>query len=269
MVACPGRHIRRRERHQAKTRTPVDRPSARRHVRKWLLSLAVSAAVSACAIPLASVTPEGRLVIFGPGDQFGEDGPPASWVTRGLTNDEQRILFFSTTPGRQGKQTPILTASSTVRPFLAVRRTQAQLLATPFLSWDWRVDGHDGETHPVRLIVGFHGGNPTSGSLGSQPFAHLGDPIPPFDRAISIVWRRSALARGSIFTPSGIPAYAARGGLENTNRWWSEAIDLSDIYRRLWPRDELPDVKIMFVGFSVATDPHATKTQISNLILSK
>jgi hypothetical protein len=51
--------------------------------------------------------------------------------------------------------------------------------------------------HPVRLVVGFHGGNPKSST------------------------RRQATSR-----------YTARGGRENTGSWWLETVELSDIYRR-------------------------------------
>ena len=34
------------------------------------------------------------------------------------------------------------------------------------------------------------------------------------------------------------PHYVARGGDENTNRWFDEEVNLLEVYRRIWPDEE-------------------------------
>ena len=92
--------------------------------------------------------------------------------------------------------------------------------------------------HPVRLVVGFHGGNPKSRGLGGTAWFDPMTPCPPHDRAVVIIWGESALQRGSITKPKSstrrqaASRYTARGGRENTGSWWLETVELSDIYRR-------------------------------------
>lgn len=37
--------------------------------------------------------------------------------------------------------------------------------STPYLSWAWEVELHDRSVHPIRMVLGFHGGSSGRGGL--------------------------------------------------------------------------------------------------------
>ncbi len=221
----------------------------------WLVLIVLT--LAACEIPAVGVTSGGHLRIFGPLAPLTSEPEEIGWVSHGL-GDLPSPSFRET---RHADAALDLRVTAGEEPFLVARWTRANLLATPFFSWSWRVDPHEGDTHPVRLIVGFYGGNPESASLGSQPLAFLSGPLPPFDRAVSIIWRRKALERGNFLAGTPVPRYVARSGLENCGRWWQENVDLSLIYNTLWPGDDVTETQITFVGF--AADPTKTVSSMA------
>ena len=169
---------------------------------------------------------------------------------------------------------PALKVANGANGFLAVKPSRASLLATPYLSWAWNMDPQDDGPHPVRLVVGFHGGNPGARSW-TGAFTPSGGALPPLDRALNIVWGLSALERGSIITPSTVKGkqaaarYVQRGGQENTKSWWFETVDLSDIYRRVWPNDDIGAVQITFIGIAAAPGRAPTSGYVSGIRLSR
>lgn len=232
-------------------------------------------AVAGCAIPRASfnsdgganVDPEGRLSILGPDPGFSVSSLPGDWVIAGNAEVARRS---TTLVHHQG--VPALHVDNGETAFVVARRTDVNLLASPFLSWSWQVEPHAGNVHPVRLVVGFHGGDPKSRSWGAQPFAWLGRDLPPNDRMISLVWGESALRRGAIDPPSedGRAArYTLRGGIENTGTWWLETVDISGIYARIWPADDLAAARIAFIGISAAGDGDKGAAFISGILVSR
>jgi hypothetical protein len=224
-------------------------------------------AAAGCAIPRANVDPDGRLAVLGPTPGFSITSLPDDWVIAG---DARLGRRNTTLVHRQG--VPALRVENGAAAFVVARRTDVSLLASPFLSWSWHVEPHAGETHPVRLMMGFHGGDPESRSWGAQPFAWLGRNTPPHDRMISLAWGVSALRRGAIDPPSedGRGArYTQRGGIENTATWWLETVDVSDIYARIWPADDLAAARIVFVGMSAAGGGDKGAALVSGIVISR
>ncbi len=226
--------------------------------------------LASCTVPRADISPEGYLEVFGPATTISKTSLPAEWFVDGMAEAEflNSRLNLVNIDG-----SPALNLSPATRGYVFAKRTKASLLATPFLSWSWNFPAFQGEEHPVRLLFGFYGGNPKSGSWGSQPLVFLGKKAPPYDRAISIIWHRNALLRGTLNTNSKLPKYIARGGLENTDKWQTENINLAALYRRIWPKDEHLKVQIMFAGFAAtggtSTTNYATGAAFADLVLSK
>ncbi|MBT4674651.1 MAG: DUF3047 domain-containing protein [Rhodospirillaceae bacterium] len=201
-----------------------------------------------CTLPRAEVSPEGTLDIFGAGALSGDARLSAEWIIEGGGGEDQAKRLVSL---QQAGVEASLTLKSGPESFVLARRTKAQLLATPFISWSWRMSAEHHAPGAIRLIVGFHGGNPKSRSWGAQPFVWLGTQLPPYDRVIAIQWGHRALERGNLYTDQKVPRYIARGGARQLGDWWPENLDLAEIYRKVWPKDDIEDAEIMFIGFAV------------------
>jgi len=165
--------------------------------------------------------------------------------------------------------------TSSATGFALTRKTDARLPVMPFLSWRWNPIPGDWTYHPVRLLVGFNEG-------GKHPAKHTGLArlfpglsLPPHDRTLSIVWGPSALQRGNLIHLKGKKSgpkeayYTVRGGPENTGRWWSETVDLSRLYAKAWPNDNVHGAKIVFVGIGVAGSRHPRTSLIGDIRLSR
>jgi hypothetical protein len=170
---------------------------------------------------------------------------------------------------------PSLKITNAEDTFIVVRRTKAMMLATPFLSWSWFIEPPSTSGyHPVRLVIGFYGGNPASRSRGSQPFRWLESSLPAHDRAISLTWGESALQRGTLTTPppgstNAAARYTVRGGRENAGSWWLETVDLSDLYRQVWPKDDSAKAQVVFIGIAAAAGRAPAPAHVSGIILSR
>ena len=217
-----------------------------------------------CAAPRAEVNPEGTLEVLSAASLGPTTRLPADWILEDENGNNANIRD-SFQLARNGRSAALTLRTGRDR-YMLVRRTKASLLASPYIGWAWRMKADEARENDIRLVVGFSGGNPQS--RGSAPFSNLGTQIPPFDRAIAIVWGRSALERGNLVTTSGaIPEYIARGGTEHENAWWSDNIDLAQIYRSAWPGDSLERVEIMFVGFAVAEGPAGAEASFGDIVL--
>lgn len=223
----------------------------------------LSASLGGCVVPQAEVGPEGALEVFGPTALAAGLTLPDDWVleSEGGRASGRNIAVT----GGDGSATLTLTTGAS--RFVLARRVKASLLASPYIGWSWRMAPAAGREADIRLLVGFHGGNPESRSWGSEPFAHLGTNLPPFDRAIAIIWGGSALERGSLSTATPIPEYTARGGPEHTDQWWSDNLDLADLYRKAWPNDRIERARIMFVGFAVSENTAAVQANFGDIVL--
>ncbi len=231
-----------------------------------LFGIAIILLVSSCAIPTKSISPEGYLEIFGPSSALTKTNLPEEWFVDGL---DKSAFLTSRLSIERIDGSPALNISAGSHRYLFAKRTRASLLAAPYLSWSWNVPSFQGEEFPIRLIIGFHGGDPKSGSWGSQPMVYLGKITPPFDRAISIIWHRNGLLRGTIEHSAKLPKYIARGGIDNTDKWHTENIDLAQLYKRLWPKDEFDQVRIMFAGFATRKSAIPTSAAFADFVLSK
>ncbi len=223
---------------------------------------------AACSKPASTLPLSGTINVLGPVPAFEPNALPLDWVIDGKAGRGQLTVVK-----RAG--VPALKVINGQQRFVAVKPTQASLLATPYLSWAWNMDPQPSGVHPVRLVVGFHGGNPKSRGLRATGLVSPGDTLPPHDRAVVITWGESALQRGSITKPKSstrrqaASRYTARGGHENTGSWWLETVDLSDIYRRAWPEDDAGLSRITFIGIASAAGKPPSPAYISGLRLSR
>lgn len=240
------------------------------HTRRYGLAMiaAALAALGGCMAPRTSVDPRGVLNVLAPAG-FAAELSAGKWVIDGSARAAARHM---TVVHRSGVRA--LRVASGKDRFIAARRIRASLLTTPYLNWSWNVGRHEGATHPIRLVVGFYGGDRKSGSWGSQPLRWLGSALPPHDRILFISWEKSALRRGNLMPATGgKPAradYTARGGRENTGSWWPETLDLANLYQRAWPEDRLPRVRVMFIGIAAEGGGRAPATShFSEIRLSR
>jgi hypothetical protein len=148
--------------------------------------------------------------VLGSVPAFEPNALPLDWIIEGKAGRGQLTVV-------KRASVPALKVINGQRSFVAVKPTRASLLATPYLSWAWNMDPQPSGVHPVRLVVGFHGGNPKSRGLGGTTLVWLDDTLPPHDRAVVIIWGESALQRGSITKPKSsthrqaASRYTARG----------------------------------------------------------
>ena len=79
--------------------------------------------------------------------------------------------------------------------------------------------------------------------------------------------------RGSFDLPAPAvhraPVYLVRGGRENTGKWWQEAVDLGDLYRRLWPDGDHDRVHVVFIGIAAAAAIRPNGGSFSGIRLSR
>ena len=217
-----------------------------------------------CVVPQAEVNPEGTLEVFSAASLAPGPKLPSDWVVDSKGDGDVAPDAINIENRVNGA---ILTLHTTRQRFVLARRTKATLLATPYIGWSWRMTASTGHESDIRMIVAFHGGNPESRSWGGEPFAYLGSALPPFDRAIAILWGRSALERGSLSTSSTIPEYVARGGPEHEETWWSDNLDLAALYRKSWPDDRIERARIMFVGFAVAEGSGEARASFGDIVV--
>ena len=236
-----------------------------------VLSLLLLSWASGCAIvPQASVAPEGLLQVLGPFPGFSPVELPGDWaIEKDGELDENQLQIMD----MQG--VPSLKVTNGSDSFVVVRRTQAMMLATPFLSWSWNIEPPSTTGfHPMRLIVGFKETDPETGGWVSQPYSLFGSGLPPHDRAISLTWGESALQRGTLSPPLDqdgrtAPRYTVRGGRENAGSWWQETVDLSELYTRTWPNADASGIQVVFIGIAAAGGRPAAEAFVSGIVLSR
>ena len=231
------------------------------------LSLSLVVLIVGCAQPSIPTAPTGTMDVLGPVPAFEPNALPLDWVSVGKITEGQLSVVT-----RDG--VPAQKVINGVQSFIAVKPTQASLLATPYLSWAWNMAPQDKGAHPVRLAIGFLGGHPEPRPQTANP-DKKGAGLPPPDRAVVIIWGQSALQRGAIEIPKttgkrqAAAQYTPPGGRENTGSWWFETVDLSDIYRRAWPGDDAGQAQITFIGIAAAPARKPAAAYISGLRLSR
>jgi hypothetical protein len=223
-----------------------------------------------CTVKQASVAPEGLLSVLGPFPGFSTLDLPDDWIIKKSGSLDLGQLLVVTKDG-----TPSLRVTNAEDSFVIVRRTNAMMLATPFLSWSWLIKPPSTSGyHPVRMVIGFYGGASKNRHVSSQPLRWPGSSLPTHDRIISLTWGESALQRGTIETPSkdntiATPRYTVRGGRENTGSWWLETVDLSDLYRKIWPQDNMAVAQVVFIGIEAVAGHVSAPVHVSGITLSR
>ena len=220
-------------------------------------------AVSACSVSRVATGPESDLDVLGPRPDLVTVGLDGSWK---LTDtDALSALSIHRYEGIPGLR---------LRPlkddYAVVRRLDAKLVVTPFLTWTWLPETHHNDTHPVRIVAGFKSGQDDK---DDPQYEWFDDDLPHHDRAIEFVWVRSALSRGTYSIPDAKveqpPVYHVRGGRESFNHWWFEALDLQALYHRAWPTDDIFKVRVSFLGFHVKAGTEDEALTISGLRLAR
>ena len=220
--------------------------------------------LSACAPApkTATIGPDGILNVLGPKAAFVTALDDGTWIPHGnLGPGQLRIL------DEDGVRA--LLVRGTKRDFSLIRLLNAQLLATPFLEWSWKVAATDSPFHETSLLIGF------TAPIGA-PERDIPEMIPDIvntfgaNRFLSIRWANSALVRGHIRPADkqiDVPVYIARGGNENAGRWWREGIELSLPYAQLWPDEDISQVRIAFLAIVAQTGHARTDMYLANIDL--
>jgi hypothetical protein len=221
-----------------------------------------------CEVRQASVDPSGKLNILGSGSDVSDPRTSAEWTIAGATGGDGPAFTPTEIAGvrslrvTSGRETAIL-----------YRRTDAIVQVAPYLSWAWNIEPHGGTGHPVRIVVGFRGGNSKSESWAGRTLGRLGADFPPYDRMLSIGWDASALRRGHMAPARENPLaprhYVVRGGMENAGDWRLETVDLVQLYQMAWPNDVAREVKVVFIGIAALKNGQPASASISGLVLSR
>lgn len=247
--------------------TPVSGDALHRHIKQLLCGCAFLT-LAACIAPQASIQWGGSLDVLSTNAPFNAHDLPNDWVLSGT------IRNHSVT-GAKSLGSHTISVISGPTAFALVRRIHANLLATPYLGWRWRLAPGKWQYHPVRIVVGFAGGGtePIPQSTFSKLFPATS--FPQHDRVLSFLWAPSALMRGTLVqldtenTYRREAQYVVRGGNENVEKWWQETVDLESLYKRSWPSDRANMARISFVGISSAISPSALTMFLSDVRLSR
>ena len=224
--------------------------------------LLAAALLAGCSETTATlVAPDGKLDVLGPAPNFSTVTLPNDWVAAG--SDAQSRFSVVAHDG-----IPVLKVTLGEKEAYAVRRVDASLLTTPYLSWAWNVEAHGQGQHPVRLVIGFRGG--PSKSAAPRP-RWSGPSLPPHDRLLALIWGDSALNRGTLAAgdDGAWPTYTVRGGRENSRTWWLETVDLAQLYTGAWPDDNLSSARLMFIGVAATANPRTVVAHVAGVQLSR
>ena len=209
---------------------------------------AIALSLTSCGISIPNVGLDGTLPILTPRQDLSLARFEKEWIVIGslrqafpTLQDDGIFLHLAIKSGPE--------------PFAVLRPINAQLLATPYLGWNWRIIKETTPNSPLQITIGFldDEAQGKSWSLGSI----WGPNIPKFSRSLTIEWAPSALQRGFLEVPievhKGPPVarYVARGGRENLNLWWREIVDLSALHAKAWPNLNMQDTRVVFAGMIV------------------
>jgi hypothetical protein len=236
-------------------------PGRRPCVRTFALFAAL--ALAACTPPRDAAPIGGTLNVLGPDQTFIEavstgDVPPGWEVSGDIPADALSI--------QQIDRFRALGVTTARTPYALLRRTNASLLATPFLAWAWHTPsavpgtqrGTPTGAHPVRIIAALIS---RDGAEKRSWWSFGGDDTTT--RIIQLVWNETALGRGTVIGPKieenrpQSAQYIARGGAEQSNRWWVDTVDLSLIHRQVWPKDDQSKFDIRYIGIVAQASPAA------------
>lgn len=209
----------------------------------------------------------GSFDVLGPDGNFaaklGSGAAPAYWHLEGAPSEGSLSVS-------EISRVPALGIRPGPADYWFVREVNASLLATPFLSWSWYSEPPVSGAHPVRLVVGFA----TATSSRSAPWwAVISSDLPRASQIVAIEWSQTALDRGSVIGPKirdddrSYGRYIARGGAEYASRWWTDSVDLSLLYRQLWPGRVIRDAEIRFIGVWSMSSRDSASMYLANVRL--
>lgn len=144
------------------------------------------------------------------------------------------------------------------------RFTDIDLGQFPNLQWSWLIEQpviaavpeteHKGDDHPARLLIQF---------ADSEKAQHH----------MEIIWSNGAFKPGQWKYIGSFPHYVANGGNatsgENTNHWFSEKLNLLDLYKTATKRTDTP--RLSNIAIFCDTDDTGTKSTayFGNVTLTK
>ncbi|MEX2642796.1 MAG: hypothetical protein WD270_05040 [Acetobacterales bacterium] len=233
-------------------------------IRRRGAMLLAALALAGCTVPVATTPPSGELLVLGPSGGFSATSLPPDWIGIGPAGDApvdvalvDGVLALRAASGPSAPPAPVTLA----------RRVQGPLLTTPYLRWGWW-QRQGSPAMPLRLVVGFHGGDPARPSYTAEAPRWLGSELPPFDRVIELVWSNGgAMPPG---TGGGmVRQHAVRTGIVGAGGWQLETIDLAAVYRSLWPDDDAGRARFMFIGVRLEPSVRPTTAAVAEIMLGR
>ena len=233
---------------------------------RLMAALCITALLNACGKPVVEVALDSTLTILEPRRDYSYEQMKEKWVVIGDIKETIPRLHIE-------KKEHFLAIAPNRTPFAVLRPIKAQLLATPFLSWTWRIARDTQSISPLGLAIGFMDQKIKNNAWYLSGF--WGPSLPPFSRSLTIEWGRSANERGSLRVSNkdregrSLARYVARGGLENQGRWWREHIDLSLLHSKAWPELDMRDTQIVFAGFIIKKHNSTLAGHLKKVSLSR
>ena len=235
----------------------------RKHPIFWA---AIALSLTSCSTSITNVELNGRLSILTPRHDLSAARLEREWIVIGS------LRQASPTLQRDGTILH-LAVKSGPKSFAALRPINAQLLATPYLGWNWRIIEGTVSNSPLQITIGFLDGGTQRKNWSVAPL--WGSNIPEFSRSLTIEWAPSALQRGSLMVglrdrkDRPVARYIARGGRENLNRWWRETVDLSALHAKAWPNLNMQDTRVVIAGIVVNPGAGGVAGHIRKLHLTR
>jgi hypothetical protein len=236
--------------------------------------------LSACESPPprpnldAIVDPYSELVVIGPDRGFDPSRPPSGWHLASASASGRPRFTVAEKAGVVALR--VVGGASGAALFREVR---APLLTMPYLRWGWYLDppGRQlaravpaegpmpgGPAAPLWLVVGFAGGRPPGAA--ARPGDGEGG-LPGCDRTLALVWSAEPQLRIDR-DGEGTASYVVRQGPAGAGRWVLESVDLSRIYREVWPQDRAGDASVVFVGAGSGGVADPTTGYVAEVVLS-
>jgi Protein of unknown function (DUF3047) len=172
---------------------------------------------------------------------------PGWWEIGFLTKPKMKISFV------EKDSLKALRCETNASGSIFGRHTDIDLAQFPMLTWSWLIEQPvvadvletegKGDDHPARFLLQFSDSEKR-------------------DYYIEIIWSNGAFKAGDWKYTGGFPHYVANGGDaksgENTKRWFSEKVNVLELYRYNFKRSDTP--RLMNIAIFCDTDDTAAKS---------